>query len=81
MNIRITEQAAKELRKIGPDAARIVSKIEHYAADPGSLANNVKALRGRSGYRLRVGNFRVLFTVANDTMTVTAIRPRGRAYD
>jgi mRNA interferase RelE/StbE len=39
----------------------IRSKIEQYAADPASLANNVLKLQGREGFRLRVGDWRVIF--------------------
>ena len=34
----------------------IRSKIAAYAEDPASQANNVKALKGREGIRLRVGD-------------------------
>ena len=81
MQVRITEKAIKELRRIGPSSQLIRSKIRQYAADPASLANNVKALQGRTGYRLRVGDFRVLFTIDGDVMTVTAVRKRESAYD
>ena len=80
MQVRITERASRELRRTGPNAARIAAKVHQYAADPASLANNVKALQGRAGYRLRVGNYRVLFTIDGNVMTVVAVRPRGGAY-
>ena len=85
MGIRFTDQAAKELKKIGPHRDAILAKIEQYAADPASLANNVTALKGSDGYRLRVGNYRVLFAILEDgaitVMEVTAIRHRSKAYD
>ncbi|MBB4287836.1 type II toxin-antitoxin system RelE family toxin [Roseospira goensis] len=85
MHIRYTAKAQKELRKIGPAASTIVSKIEQYAADPASLQNNTKALKGSDAFRLRVGDYRVLFTVSQDgtltIMTVIAIRHRKDAYD
>lgn len=34
-------------------AKRIIGKVEDYAADPASQANNVTALKGRDGIRLR----------------------------
>lgn len=80
MQVRITEKADKELRKIGPQRAKIVAKIDQYATDPSSLGNNIKALQGREGYRLRVGDYRVLFTIDGDTMVVKAVRKRGEAY-
>ena len=80
MQVRITERADKELRKIGPQRAKIMGKIDQYATDPASLANNVKALQGRDGYRLRVGDYRVLFTVEGNTLIVKAVHKRGEAY-
>lgn len=59
----------------------IISRIEKLAADPFAPNNNVTALRG-GGFRLRVGDWRVLYTVSTEdqTMTVAAILPRGEAY-
>ncbi len=85
MQVRFTTGAIRDLRKIGPMRDTILSKIEQYAVDPSSLANNVKALRGTSQYRLRVGDYRALFTVEEDgsvtIMLVEAIRHRREAYD
>ena len=85
MEIRFTKQATKELKKIGPARDIIIAKIEQYATDPTSLANNVKALKGRDEYRLRVGDYRVLFVILEDgtvtIMQVVAIRRRDKAYD
>lgn len=85
MKIRFTDEAAKELKKIGPNRDAILAKIEQYAVDPQSLANNVKALKGSDAYRLRAGNYRVLFVILEDgavtIMEVTAVRHRSKAYD
>lgn len=85
MIVRFTAKAAKELARIGPAARAILVKIEQYAADPSSLANNVKALKGSEEFRLRVGDYRVLFTVSAEgvvtVMLVVAVRHRSKAYD
>ena len=85
MDIRFTIKAAKELKRIGPVRETILAKIRQYAADPASLANNVKALKDRDAFRLRVGDYRVLFVVLADgtvtVMQVTAVRHRSKAYD
>jgi mRNA interferase RelE/StbE len=62
-------------------SALLRSKVEQYARDPKSLANNVKRLQGRPGFRLRVGDWRVIFDVSKDTVDVRAIGPRGGVYD
>ncbi|OOC09636.1 MULTISPECIES: type II toxin-antitoxin system RelE/ParE family toxin [unclassified Thioalkalivibrio] len=85
MDVRFTTKAIKELKKAGAASDLVLAKIRQYAAEPDSLANNVKALKGREEYRLRVGDYRVLFVILQDgTMTimeVTAIRHRSKAYD
>lgn len=59
---------------------RIRSKIEEYAADPDSQANNVTALQGRDGLRLRVGDWRVIMNHYGDVLDVLDIGPRGGVY-
>src|SRR3546814_10011788 len=56
-----TRSAIRSLGRMPVSKARLIrSKIEQYAADPASLANNVKALKGRDAIRLRVGDWRVI---------------------
>ncbi len=86
MQVQILAKAAKDLKALSPpDRARILAKIEQYAADPTTQANNVKTLQGFDLFRLRVGDYRVLFTVAADgtvtVMLVHRVRHRREAYD
>ena len=42
---------------------------------------DIKKLRGiDDGYRLRVGDLRVLFSIENDIIYIDNIIPRGQAY-
>ncbi len=61
---------------------RITAKIRQYADDPANLANNVAAMVGQPGvYRLRVGDWRVVFDLHDaGTVRVRWIGPRGAAY-
>ncbi|MBB6427969.1 mRNA interferase RelE/StbE [Sphingopyxis sp. JAI128] len=61
-------------------SARIVRKIEAYAADPASQANNVEALKGRDGIRLRVGDWRVMME-DGVVLAVLEIGLRGSVYE
>jgi mRNA interferase RelE/StbE len=79
-SILFTRTAATALRKYANRAKLIRTKIEQYADDPSSQANNVKSLVGVDAKRLRVGNFRVIFTETTDTITVLDIGPRGGVY-
>ena len=61
-------------------AQRIMSKIEAYATDPASQANNVTALKGRDGVRLRVGDWRVIM-IEGEVLDVLDVGPRGGIYE
>ncbi|MDN5936041.1 MAG: type II toxin-antitoxin system RelE/ParE family toxin [Nitrosospira sp.] len=63
-------------------SARINRKIEQLAADPFAPNNNVKKLEGRDGFRLRVGGWRVIYSVYNDRLTIliVAAGPRGGVH-
>ncbi|PEQ10596.1 hypothetical protein B2G71_21710 [Novosphingobium sp. PC22D] len=79
--VTYTRAALKALRKMHVDVAeRIIGKIEQYAADPASQANNVRALKGREGIRLRVGDWRVIMNDDGVVLAVLDIGPRGSIY-
>lgn len=79
--VAYTKAAIKTLRRMpANEAARVRAKIEAYAADPASQANNVKALTGRTGIRLRVGDWRVIMD-DGDVLAVVKIGPRGSVYE
>lgn len=79
--IAYTKTAARALRRHGNRAELIRSKIKAYATNAGDQANNVKQLTGSTALRLRVGDFRVIFTENETTLTVLDIGPRGGIYD
>ena len=80
--ISYTRQALKALRRMPADTAqRIVAKIEQYAEQPESQAKNVKALKGREGIRLRVGDWRVIMNDEGVVLAVLEIGPRGSVYE
>jgi mRNA interferase RelE/StbE len=60
-------------------AQKIMGKIEAYAFDSASQRNNVKALKGREGIRLRVGDWRVIMH-DGDVLDVLDIGSRGGIY-
>lgn len=80
--ITYSRDALKTLSRLPVNTAKLIrSKIEQYAADPASLANNVKALKGEGGqFRLRVGDWRVIFSEGGEVVAIIKIAPRGGAY-
>lgn len=81
--IEYSREAVKTLARIDrATSQRIRSKIEQLAADPQSLANNVSALKGGHGLmRLRVGDWRVIYTETLVVIAVQKVAPRGGAYE
>ncbi len=81
--VKITKAARRQLNAMPDNIERtIIRKIRHVAADPFAPNNNVTALKGVDGFRLRVGDRRVLYTLDIEarSMTVAAVLPRGDAY-
>ena len=78
----ITYQSAARktlMRMPKHEAKRIVEKIEQFAEDPQSLANNIKSLQGRDGIRLRVEDWRVIMQDGT-VLDILAIGNRSEIY-
>ena len=79
--VTYTRAALRSLRRIPhPTRERIRQKVEDYASDPASQAANVKALKGREGIRLRVGDWRIIMDDQGAVLAVLEIGPRGSIY-
>lgn len=81
--IAYSRSSLKVLTRMPTNQSRLIrAKIESYAADPTNLANNVRALKGEPGYfRLRVGDWRVIFSEDGEVVGIVRIASRGSAYD
>jgi len=80
--ISYTKAAIRVLRRMPANTAKLIrTKIEAYATDPASQANNVKSLKGREGIRLRVGDWRVIMDDQGNVLAVLEIGPRGGIYE
>ena len=80
--VRYSRAAAKVLARMAARLRkRIMVKIVQYAADPASQAANVTALKGRTGKRLRIGDWRVIFDETETAIEVLVIGPRGSVYE
>lgn len=65
----IEKQAQKQLAKISlPDYTKIVAALKELAADP--RPHGYKKLKGRPGYRVRIGDYRVIYQVKDNILTV-----------
>jgi mRNA interferase RelE/StbE len=81
--ITYARDALKTLRSIdNATAKRIQAKVAQYAEDPASLTNQVKRLQGEERlWRLRVGDWRVIFNQDMVVVHVVRVASRGSAYD
>jgi mRNA interferase RelE/StbE len=77
-----TNRAKKELNGVPPaDRERIARRVEAYAAEPSSPRHDVRRLVNMSpANRLRVGDWRVLFEIEGDAMTIHRVLHRREAY-
>jgi mRNA interferase RelE/StbE len=55
-------------------AKRIRTKILALAQNPFAPNNNVKKLTGVEGFRLRVGDWRIVYSLQREVLTVVVIR-------
>ena len=82
-DIQFTEIALQNLQKYPPkDRKRIVERIEKLAENPLQASNVKRLVDFDVSYRLRVGNYRVLFERDDiiRIIDVIDVLPRGRAY-
>jgi len=79
--VTYSRSALRILRRMPRNMAeRIVAKVEAYAANPATQANNVTALQGRNAIRLRVGDWRIIME-DGVVLAVLDIGPRGSIYE
>ncbi|WP_345083459.1 type II toxin-antitoxin system RelE/ParE family toxin [Nemorincola caseinilytica] len=71
-SISITKTAQKQLDKL-PDAIaeQLIVLIQLLADDP--RPSGCKKLKGRSGYRVRKGNYRVIYDVYDSVLVIDVI--------
>ena len=75
--IEILKSAAKELEEIGKrDQERIVERIRSLASDP--RQSGTKKLSGAEKYRIRQGDYRILYKIKDEVVTVVVVRIRHR---
>jgi mRNA interferase RelE/StbE len=75
-----TEKALDELNKLETTiAGRIIKKIDELLLNPYSL--NIKRLKGIDAFRLRVGDYRVLFEVNSNIILILKVGHRKHIYE
>jgi len=77
--VQLLPDAVKAIEKLSPDVRRrIIGKVERMQEN---LAGDIKRLTNYSPeYRLRVGDWRVLFEVEETVIVIYDILHRSKAY-
>lgn len=77
MKLFITKKAEKELDKISDSIAYNISQnIQNLSFNP--YPTNSKKLLGENNYRLRIGSFRVIYTIDKRKREITVLRIADR---
>jgi mRNA interferase RelE/StbE len=74
------DQARDDVRSLNRSTAmRLFEGILHFSS---TGSGDVKVLQGNMAgrFRLRVGDYRVLFTIEQNTMRIFGVRHRSEAY-
>lgn len=70
--IELRPGAARALRKLDPDVQpRIRGAIALLAQDPRPPIS--RSLRGRPGFRVRIGDYRIIYTIDDDVLLVVVV--------
>jgi mRNA interferase RelE/StbE len=77
--IEFSPAAARQLRKLPPDVRkRVGTKIDALASDP--RPPGTEKLEGQDGLlRVRAGDYRIVYTVADDVILVVIVKIGHRA--
>ncbi len=79
-NIEWKENAIKELEKLESSLARrILKKVDELSENP--FSKDIKRLKGCSDFRLRVGDYRIIFSIEQDIIQILKVGHRKNIYD
>jgi mRNA interferase RelE/StbE len=82
-SIVYSKEAVKSLQRMPRNTAQLIrKKLEDIAANPFVDHPNAKKLQGREGYRLRVGDWRVIYKRQNQQLMIIVLKvaSRGEVY-
>lgn len=81
--LTVRKQAIKVLRRMTTvDALRVRSELSKLAENPNRSDIDVAPLNGRPGFRLRIGNWRIIYERNEQEREIDVLRigPRGDIY-
>ena len=81
-DVDVRKPARRQIRKLSPPVARrILEALNTLADDPHPRGDTVVRLKGHQNlYRLRVGDWRVVYELAGRTVSVLEVAKREEIY-
>ena len=75
--VQVSKRASQEIAKLGRDLqVRVVARIELLAQDP--RPSGCKKLAGSEYWRIRIGEYRVVYSIEDQQLMVLVIRVAHR---
>ena len=79
-NLEWKEHALQNLEKLESSISRrIIKKVEELSENP--FSKDIKRLKGRDDFRLRVGAYRVIFCIEQNKIQILKVGHRKNIYD
>jgi mRNA interferase RelE/StbE len=80
MEVELTNKAIRQYERFNePVLSRINDAIDKLELEPPE--GDIKELKGRPGvYRVRIGDYRILYTIENSCIVIFKIASRGQVY-
>ena len=74
------EKAYDYLNKLEPNISRrILKKVDELSENP--FSKDIKRLKGSDDFRLRVGDYRVIFAIEQNKIQILKVGHRKNIYD
>ena len=74
------EKAHDSLNKLEPIISRrILKKVDELSENP--FSKDIKKLKGCDDFRLRVGDYRIILSIEQDTIQILKVGHRKNIYD
>ena len=79
-NIKWKEYALQNIEKLESSIARrVVKKVGELSENP--FSKDIKRLKSSNDFRLRVGDYRVIFSIEKEVITILKVEHRKNIYD
>lgn len=79
-NIEWKEHALQNLEKLENSISRrIIKKVEELSENP--FSRDIKRLKGREDFRLRVGDYRIIFLIEKNIIQILKVGHRKNIYE